>query len=153
MTTKSKKPDDDDTEWLPQAEVTLRTGCSASWVHAQGAKGTVRRRKSGTWKGRPVYAYAYADIVREADNDKLRAHQAARQAALLDAKAVPAPAVLGHDLPVQRRALFTAGNTLFGHQPALTVEQLRAALKVNVDLGIMTREDAARAALKLLALD
>jgi hypothetical protein len=121
MTKKTKQ--DDDTEWLPQQEITLRTGMSASWVHAQGAKGTVRRSKSGTWKGRPVYVYAYADVVREADSGKLQAHR--REMAGQTAAAAPPslpPTIAGVPTDLFGVAMPSAP------PPAPSTEPVRAAI-------------------------
>lgn len=129
------KAEDDDTEWLPQAKITELTGMSASWVHAQGAKGTVRRREAGKWHGRPKYEYAYSDVIREADSEKVRVHQ---EGAKLVAKATPpqpAPRPLD-PMPVTPPGWHPAPAS------AASVDGLLAWLRDGVQLGHITREQA-----------
>ena len=123
-----RKKDDDETEWYPQVKVTELTGCSASWVHAQGAKGTVRRREGSKWKGRPVYEYAYADVIREAGGAKVIAH---RRAVAGEPRATPAVTATGAAAGVAAAAAIEAA--VSEHRPDVKLPAIEWRVAVDLD--------------------
>jgi hypothetical protein len=144
---KPKKPpqpkQDNDTEWFTQAQITERTGMSASWVYAQGVNGTVRRRETGIWKGRPTYEFAYVDVIREADHQKVKGYQAALAPTPTPTPTVE-PAVLGGLSGGSRRAPYAASSC----PPVVDLDKMCAWLREGTLRGYITTVDAATTLLK-----
>lgn len=125
----------EETEWLSQPEITKRTGYQSSWVHAKGAQNVVRRRQSGKFKGRPIYEYAYMDIIREADIEKVQAHQAAAIAVAKDS----VPEVMP---PMPPSPKTTVVNAAITGPPQTGLERLAAWLREGVSCNYITTESA-----------